>query len=90
MFKPTAILRYVDLIENRSSLIQNLEGHCVMHQGRPDLVGRPIYTSSIIKKHSHNLFETRNTMYHIESWAEVVTYEPKTKSNKNLYADKSQ
>lgn len=48
--------------------IEILQGTCISHEYRGDLVHQWICTSEIIKKIDDNTFETKNSIYKVVSW----------------------
>jgi hypothetical protein len=69
--KPLAVL--VNELENGSykvcydSVNYTLRGVCISHEGRPDLEGRWITSSSIVHQLSDKTYETLNTIYNVIS-----------------------
>lgn len=51
-----------------NSNIEVLEGNCISHEYRQDLIHQWIHTSEIINKIDDNTFETRNSIYKVVSW----------------------
>jgi len=73
MTKPTGFLKNATLLRDRGNEPYQLEGNCVSHEERHDLVHRYMYSSLILNQIDDNTFETRNSIYKVLSWAEPAT-----------------
>ncbi len=66
--KPIAFLEQAAIVDWHGTGTLVLEGHCLSHEFRSDLVHRWIHTSEIVNKIDAETFETRNSIYKIKSW----------------------
>ncbi len=73
MTKPIGFLRNATLLRDGGNTPYQLEGTCVSHEERHDLVHRYMYSSLILNQVNDNTFETRNSIYKVLSWAEPKT-----------------
>lgn len=68
--KPIGFLVNATLLRDNANNPYQLEGKCISHEERRDLVHRYMHSSLILNQIDDNTFETRNSIYKVESWAE--------------------
>ncbi len=73
MTKPIGFLRNATLLRDYDNNPYQLEGTCIAHEERRDLVHRYMHSSLILNQIDENTFETRNSIYKVQSWAEPAT-----------------
>ena len=66
--KPIAFIEQAVISDWYGTPIQVLEGFCISHEARPDLVHRYIHTSEIVRKVEQDTYETKNSIYKVKSW----------------------
>lgn len=68
--KPIGYLVDATLVCDIDNIPYRVQGKCVSHEYRRDLVNRYMYSSLILNQIDDNTFETRNSIYKVESWSE--------------------
>ena len=69
MTKPVGHLIHASVVFIQGNNTDILEGICTAHEFRKDLINRQMYTSPIVKVIDDNTYETKNTIYVIDSWS---------------------
>jgi hypothetical protein len=72
MTKPIGFLKDATLLRDEDNNPLRLQGNCLAHEERRDLVHRYMYSSLILRQIDENTFETRNSIYKVQSWVEPL------------------